>query len=87
MSKEKKKKEKIIYVDDGRTIADMSGVGNKKKALSNYDNPHISGTRGTLKDQWQTYCAAVKMMFLPMLATIGGICAIFLLIYLVFALA
>ena len=86
MSKDKKKKQKIIYVDDGRTIADMSGVGNKRKPLSNSDAPHVSGMRGTLKDQWQTYKAAVKMMFLPMLATIGGICAIFLLIYLVFAL-
>ena len=26
MSKEKKKKEKITYIDDGRTISDMSGL-------------------------------------------------------------
>lgn len=87
MSKDKKKKQKTIYIDDGRTIADMSGVSGRKPKLSNSDTPHISGMRGTLKEQWQTYKAAVKMMFLPMLAMIGGICVIFLFLYLIFALA
>ncbi len=82
----KKKKKKTVYIDDGRTIADMSGLYGRKNSLST-DQPRIRGQRGTAKERWQTYVAAVKMMFLPMMATIGGICVIFLLLYLIFSLA
>ncbi len=72
----KKKKEKVIYVDDGRTIADMSGVS----------RPGFSGRtkqyRASFKEQWQTYFSAVKMMFKPMLIFIGILCAAYGLMYL-----
>lgn len=84
MSK-KKKKSKTIYIDDGRTIADMSGTYGKP--LFGSDTPRLSGSTGTFKDKCKTYFSAVKMMFLPMLATIAAICVAFLILYLILELA
>jgi len=74
-----KKKEKIVYIDDGRTIADMSGVT---------AGPRMAKTpsRSTAKEKWQTYWAAVKMMLLPTLVFGGALLGIFLVLYLVFSL-
>ena len=72
----KKKKEKVIYIDDGRTIADMSGVGFGGYA-SDKNRPKSSA-----RDKWRTYWEAVKMMFVPMLVTLGIISVAFLLLYL-----
>ena len=74
--KNKKKKQKVKYIDDGRTVADMSGVGGPRY--------HTSGTRprASFKEQWKTYTGAVRMMFLPMLVVIGIICLAFLITYL-----
>lgn len=68
--KSEKKKEKVTYVDDGRTIADMSGVSG---------GTHWSkkGTTATPKEIWTTYWSAVRMMFKPMLVVIGFLCAVF----------
>ncbi len=79
MSKEKKnKKKKVTYIDDGRTIADMSGVGKKKPdvKLDRLDKPDSS-----FKAQWNTYWSTVKMMFVPMLVVIGIISLAFLAMY------
>ena len=67
-----KKKEKVTYIDDGRTLADMSGVPGRRLGRRNPNAP-----RPSAKEVWGTYWNAVKMMFLPMLATIGAICVIF----------
>jgi len=72
----KKKKEKVTYIDDGRTIADMSGVG--FGGYASKDNR----PRSSARDKWRTYWEAVKMMFVPMLVVIGIICVTFLLLYL-----
>lgn len=74
----KQKKEKITYVDDGRTIADMSGLSN------NRSNCTKRGTTSSPKEIWKTYWSAVKMMVKPMLVTIGFICAAFLILSLLF---
>lgn len=74
----KKKKEKITYVDDGRTLADMSGLSN------NRNNWTKRGTTSSPKDIWRTYWCAVKMMVKPMLVTIGFICAVFLILSILF---
>ena len=73
--KNKKKKQKTVYVDDGRTIADMSNIGGRKDTSSLYGTPSLY--HGTRKEQWETYKRSVKMMFVPMLVTIGIICAVF----------
>ncbi len=76
-----KKKEKVIYYDDGRTVADMS-------AFSKGKAPAIQESAGSrLRDIWNTYWAATKMMFLPTLAICGGLAAMFALAYLIFFLA
>lgn len=76
-----KKKEKITYVDDGRTVADMSGVSS---------GPRLSG-RGyrpapKFKEVWKTYWSAVKMMFTPMLVVVVAICVIYMVLSLIFLL-
>jgi len=76
-----KKKEKITYIDDGRTLADMSGLSGPRLTR----NTAKPATR--FKDAWKTYWNAVKMMFLPMLAVIGALVAIYGVMYLIFSLA
>ena len=70
-----KKKDKPVYIDDGRTLADMSGVSGGFRFGK-------GSTRA--KDAWHTYWNAVKMMFLPMLAVIGGLVLIYGIMYLIF---
>ena len=76
--KNKKKKEKVRYIDDGRTIADMSGVGGSRYYRRD------GQPRSSLRAQWKTYCAAVKMMFVPMLVVIGIITLAFVIMYFLF---
>ena len=87
MSDNKKKKQKTVYVDDGRTIADMSGVSRatffgemKKRQDKNArtkSEPRVKGAT-----PFRTYMNAVRLMIVPMLVTLGIIAAAFLLIYL-----
>ena len=78
----KKKKEKITYIDDGRTIADMSGIsGGPRLADNRYGRPRFSA-----KEIWKTYLGAVKMMFVPMLVVICGIVIIYMILSFVFLL-
>lgn len=77
----KKKKEKITYIDDGRTLADMSGVPGSRL------NKDAWKSNSTAKQKWETYWNAVKRMFLPMLATIGALVVIYFILYLIFSLA
>ena len=92
MSKEKKKREKVVWVDDGRTIADMSnlparGFGRSlsdarpKKEMSETEKQFYR-SRPAWRDHISTYFAAVKMMILPMLVTIGILSLAFLILYL-----
>ena len=76
----KKKKEKIIYVDDGRTVADMSNV-NSGPRLGNR-NP--ARPRPSAKEVWNTYWGAVKMMFGPMLVVVCGIIIVYMVLTFVF---
>lgn len=77
----RKKKEKVIYVDDGRSLADMSGV----------TSPGLSGNsaryRASFKEQWQTYWSAVKMTVKPMLLVIAALCIAYGILYLLLSLA
>ena len=77
-----KKREKITYVDDGRTLADMSGVKGGFRLPER--NPYLP--RASMKDQWETYKNAVKMMITPMLAVIVGIGIVYMLVYVAFTL-
>lgn len=77
----KKRKEKITYIDDGRTIADMSGVSG---GFSHRSRPQWQ-PRPRFKEVWNTYWSVVKLMLKPTLAVVGGLCAIFGLMYLLFS--
>ncbi len=77
MSDKKKKKEKIIYIDDGRTISDMSNV----KGSMDWTK---KGTTSSFGDIWRTYWSAVGMMIKPMLVTIAFLIAAFFIITLIF---
>jgi len=76
----KKKKEKIRYIDDGRTISDMSGVHDRMAWAK-------KGTVSPPREIWRTYWNAVKLMFLPMLVFIGCLALIYLIITIVFHLS
>ena len=74
----KKKKEKIIYVDDGRSVADMSGVQAGPRLKSTWRPP---SERKAIR---QTYWNAVKKMFVPMLVVIVAICVMYMILWLIF---
>ena len=77
MGKNKGKKEKVRYYDDGRTIADMSGVKDRRLPGGDPLRP-----RATAKQKWDTYWNAVKMMFGPMLVVLVVLCILFMIGYL-----
>ncbi len=74
-----KKKKKIHYVDDGRTIADMSNVGGRRLPKRQSGTP-----TSTWKERRQTYFDAVKMMFGPMLTVIVALAVIYMILWLLF---
>ena len=74
MANKKKKKPKVKYIDDGRTIADMSGIRGVYK--------RYTGPKGGFKEQATTYWNTVKLMFKPMMVTIGIISLAFFIMWL-----
>ncbi len=78
----KEKKEKVKYYDDGRSIADMSGVRGSR--LTNSAR-YRSGS--TAKEKWETYWSAVKMMIPPMLVVVVGLGVAYMILYLILLLA
>ncbi len=76
----KPKKEKVRYYDDGRSLADMSGVPGPRLSRSNPYKP-----RASFKEQWKTYWGAVKMMFVPMLFVIVCLGIVYMLAWVYFA--
>ncbi len=101
MSKEKKnkkKKVKTVYIDDGSTIADMSGIDSVRPRAfgsrpdSQKNNPTNKSSNGNytgnkFKDSLHTYFTTVKLMIGPMLITIGIISAAFFIVWLLLMLA
>ena len=79
-NKNKKKKKKPIYIDDGSTVADMSGI---RGGITPNSHKNSLRPRATFKEQFKTYTDAVKMMFLPMLAVLGIIALAFLIVYII----
>ncbi|MBP5307680.1 MAG: hypothetical protein J6Z34_00920 [Clostridia bacterium] len=72
MSK-KKKKEKVIYYDDGSTVADMSRVNRTGEKLPERPPKQKSGFR----EKWNTYWAAVKLMIVPMFVVLAVLLFLF----------
>ena len=86
MKRKKDKKEKPIYIDDGSTVFDMSGLNQTKKTygLGGGQKEKPVRTPGRWKAILRTYFDAVRMMLLPMLVFLGAICVIFLILYFLF---
>ena len=81
----KKKKEKIVYIDDGSTVADMSGVKGRparRPPRPSYEKQkRPPATRaGSI---WQTYVSAVRSMVGPMLIFLGGMSVVFFLVWVI----
>ena len=72
----KNKKNKTVYIDDGSTIANMSGLGRTGAPRLGESRP-----RASFREQFKTYTDAVKLMFLPMLAVLGFLALAYLIIY------
>ena len=81
----KPKKEKIRYVDDGSTVVDMQPLADANRRPG--QKPRESGAKGTLREQMRTYFAAVKLMLVPMLVTLGIIFVSFLITWIFFTIA
>ena len=73
----KKKKEKITYIDDGRSLADMSSLSSGVDMSSRH-------TSSPVKEIVRTYINATKMMLLPTAVAVGFIVVIYILVYFVF---
>lgn len=67
----KPKKEKIIYIDDNSTIADMSNTRRTPKGAP-------PKQRSTFKEKMRTYFSVVKKMILPMLVTLLAMTIVFI---------
>lgn len=79
MESKKKKKEKITYIDDGRTVADMSSVTGGSKFSR-------TSTNSSLRDIVRTYWLATKMMIMPTLCAVALILVAFAIVMLLFKL-
>lgn len=77
MSDKKQKNQKITYIDDGRTIADMSGLPPRAQ----WNN---KGTTSSFSDIWRTYWNATKMMLKPTLMAVGFLVVIYLIVTIIF---
>ncbi len=75
-----KKKEDITYIDDSRTIADMSALSRGRTSRPKT----YGGYTGSAKDKWNSYWGAVKMMFVPMLVVVAALIVIYLLMFFLF---
>lgn len=72
----RKKKEKIIWVDDGRTIADMSNVSGSTPVPTK-SSPYSA----SMKEKLRTFFEAMGFMLLPTLAMAALLALAFLIVY------
>ena len=77
---EKPQKKQTTYVDDGRPLADMSGVDAGLGRFFRSDGP----STGSFRDRMGTFWAAFKMMLLPTLVFGGALAVLYGIIYLLF---
>lgn len=74
-----KKKEKVVYYDDGSTISDMSRVNRKGEKK----DPPPPRYKSTFAEKWKTYWSAVRSMLLPLCVALGIILILYLLMMLI----
>ncbi len=79
-TKKKSKKEKIVYIDDGSTVFDMSGLDETRK-FRKRKSPY-QRQRPRVFEHLTTYFSSVKVMLLPMIVVMGLVAAAFLVMWL-----
>ena len=77
-----KKKEKIVWVDDGRTVADMSGVSSALN--SSPKAPKTVRAYSPLREKLRTFFDTMGFMLLPTLCIMALVAAAFLFFWLLF---
>ena len=77
-----KKKEKIVWVDDGRTVADMSGVSSALN--SSPKAPKTVRAYSPLREKLRTFFDTMGFMLLPTLCIMALVAAAFLIFWLLF---
>ena len=75
----KNKKDKVVYVDDNRTIADMSHVDRNGYREKSAPKKKVDNSYAARKE---TFFTAMRMMVKPMLFVLIVLTASFLLMYL-----
>lgn len=78
----KKKKEKVKYIDDGRTLYDMSGTSKPGVFLGGKNDSKNRKTRSTRREEYNTFVSTMRQMVLPMFIVMGIITLAFGLMYL-----
>ena len=71
-----KNKNKVKYVDDGRTLADMSNVTTRRLPKRDKALP-----RSSAGDIWSTYWGAVKMMIGPTIVMLVALAVVYMIVY------
>lgn len=66
-----KKEQKIVYIDDGSTVADMGGTYKKSK---------LPQSRASFKEQAKTFFTTMKKMVLPMLVTLLALAIVYVVV-------
>lgn len=79
----KNKKEKIVYYDDGSTLADMSALSKNKASTNN----EASAPKYGFIAKMQTFFGAMRLMLIPLAATVCALGIIYAVIYLLFSMA
>ena len=81
----KKKKEKIIYYDDGSTVHDMSnvgGIGRRSPNEKRGKNAPAPRKNSTTREKLKTYFSAVRMMLPFALIALGVLLGLYILLLL-----
>ena len=80
--KKKKKKEKVTYIDDGRTLYDMSGTSKPGVFLGGKNDNKKKKPRSTRREELDTFVTTMRQMILPMFVVMGIITVAFGILYL-----
>ena len=79
---DKKKKKKVKYVDDGRTLYDMSGTSKPGVFLGGKNDGKSKKGRSTRREEFNTFVSTMRQMILPMFIVMGIITFAFGIMYL-----
>ena len=80
--KKKKKKEKVTYIDDGRTLYEMSGTSKPGVFLGGKNDNKNKKSKSTRREEFNTFVTTMRHMILPMFVVMGIITFAYVIMYL-----